>query len=305
METDKTRMGQIPALDALNSIRDNGFAASVTNPCAHVTRQSILTVPPESWVFRPVAEFKAQANLGNFVVYKRGARGPVKRSGKQFAEMGGFTLLELLVVGAVVAVLLGVAVGALRGARQRALVLQARAGLAALSQSLADYRRTWGEYPCTGDWPQAEPELDEASRIAVSSAQSKLFNALAGVYGPGALRAADARRGRVFLDAARFHLEASLDKPDAWPVAAVGDPPHEVANALVDPWGRRYLYFYKPAPTSGASPWKAPTYVLFSAGPDGAYALPQSWSGIVDDSVAAISAEGELINADNLYAPTQ
>ena len=55
-----------------------------------------------------MAEFKAQANLGNFVVYKRGARGPVKRSGKQFAEMGGFTLLELLVVGAVVAVLLGI-----------------------------------------------------------------------------------------------------------------------------------------------------------------------------------------------------
>ena len=51
-----------------------------------------------------MAEFKAQANLGNFVVYKRGARGPVKRSGKQFAEMGGFTLLELLVVGAVVVV---------------------------------------------------------------------------------------------------------------------------------------------------------------------------------------------------------
>ena len=55
-----------------------------------------------------MAEFKAQANLGNFVVYKRGARGPVKRSGKQFAEIGGFTLLELLVVGAVVAVLLGI-----------------------------------------------------------------------------------------------------------------------------------------------------------------------------------------------------
>ncbi|OQB95903.1 MAG: hypothetical protein BWX86_01019 [Verrucomicrobia bacterium ADurb.Bin122] len=261
-------------------------------------------MPPESWVFRPLAEFKAQANLGNFVVYKRGPRGRVKRSGNQFAQISGFTLLELLVVCAVVALLLGVTAGALRSARQRTLVLQARAELAVLSQALADYRRTWGEYPCTGACPQAQPEPGPSNPLVVGSSQAKLFNALAGVITPAGSPQADVRAGRVFLDAARFRFEIGLDQPPAWPAGRRGEPAREVANAILDPWGRRYLYFYKQAPGPVPS-WKAPAYVLFSAGPDGAYTIPPGWSGVVDEPFSELAVDGELVNADNLYALPQ
>ncbi len=264
-----------------------------------MTRQSILTVPPKSWVFRPSAEFEAQANLGKYTACKEARAPAVKRPDPKAVQISGFTLLELLVVAAVLAVLAAVTLTAVRGHRQQAALAQARGELAVLAQVLEDYQRLYGDYPRTGAWAQAEPIIDPAQPIQGATAQAKLCNALGGLYGPAALGVNDRRAGRRLLDPVRLTLEIPGALPEISPGAAV---PGEVANALLDPWGRRYLYFYKAAGQAGATPWKTATYALFSAGPDGRYAVPADWDGCGTTALADTRIEGEPVNADNVYA---
>jgi hypothetical protein len=66
----------------------------------------------------------------------------------------------------------------------------------------------------------------------------------------------------------------------------------QAANAFLDPWGRRYLFFYK----TGLS-WTPREPLLLSAGPDGVATIPtdlSAWDGVLP------SATPE--NADNLLA---
>ena len=70
--------------------------------------------------------------------------------------------------------------------------------------------------------------------------------------------------------------------------------PSETETCILDPWGRRYLYFYKSA--AHPSDWQADGYRLFSAGPDGRYA-PHDSAGW---ATAAVSAE----DADNVGSST-
>jgi type II secretory pathway pseudopilin PulG len=183
------------------------------------------------------------------------------------------------------AMLTAIALPTLRGARERSAVARARSDLFLLAQALEDYRRAFGDYPQTGDSTQASIEC--SSPATASHAQVRLFNALSGYFGPTAFAPSDQIRGRAFLDETRFVIErdSAGDSPTAAPTIA----------CVLDPWGRRYLYFYK-SPTNPQS-WKANGYLLFSAGPDGKAALPDSSTGLMSRP-AAFTAE----NADNVSA---
>ncbi len=63
----------------------------------------------------------------------------------------GFTLLEVLLVMAIVAVLATIALRVSAGARQRTATDRARAELAALHTGLEDYRRQYRAYPESSD----------------------------------------------------------------------------------------------------------------------------------------------------------
>jgi len=76
--------------------------------------------------------------------------------------------------------------------------------------------------------------------------------------------------------------------------AAQGDYPlslDPVAGqpAPLDPWQHPYYYAYK-----SQTPWTNPSYVLFSAGPDGMASDPLRAGGFAEPTAAA--------NADNLWA---
>ena len=127
-----------------------------------------------------------------------------------------------------------------------------------------------------------------------------LLNCLIGVYGPaGPL--GDRLNGPMLVDVNRFTLEVPFatstcptsNDPSTFGVAT-GSPPikAEQNNAFVDPWGRRYLYFYSRTATAHG-------YVLYSCGPDGASSVQPDADGIFPGD-----AQTSGDNADNLYAGT-
>lgn len=213
-----------------------------------------------------------------------------------------FTLLELLTVVAVLAILATIAIGAVRGARERSHIARARGELAALVAALEEFKRLHGDYPQTGEFPQAPATpTSETAGPGANFAQAKLFNCLTGVFGARAFGNADRVNGPNLLDIGKFSLNPkTLPNTFLVPVSNTPNPPakQEQNACLLDPWGRRYLYYYKNA--RSPNQWQATGYVLYSAGrlvaANGTQTVPLNAStGLM---LATQSAE----MADNIYA---
>lgn len=179
----------------------------------------------------------------------------------------GFSLVEILVVLAIIATLAVIAFGIFQGVRERAAVAHARSDLVALRQALEQYHRQYGDYPQTADTPD------------------KLYQALTGRLGPTGV----ALHGRNLLP----DVPVKLQNP-AHPEAA--------NNAFVDPWGNAYQYVFFTR-ESGTAPLRR-GYVLYSFGqrkstepfPARAEVVPRTsgaQGGVVSESA---------VNAQNIYA---
>jgi len=180
---------------------------------------------------------------------------------------GAFTLVELLAVVALMALLLGITLGSLRGSKEQAAVGRARSELAVLSQALEDYRREYGDYPQTADTPE------------------KLYQALIGRLGPTGASIS----GRSLLDGVQIALHDPLH-------------PGDVANHLVDPWGNsyRYVYFIRQA---GTEPVRRGRVLYSLGGRPAAESLPTREDvvpEVVGEFGGVISTAAG--NARNLYA---
>jgi type II secretory pathway pseudopilin PulG len=218
----------------------------------------------------------------------------------------GFTVLELLLVMGILVALAGFAVVGISGAKQRTAIARAKGELALLAQALEDYKRHYGDYPETG------PSAANAQRVTVganglsagpglATTPARLLNALIGVYGPANFT--NRVNGPTLVDVTRLTLEipfssAALTTSNLMTTFAVpvGSPPAKPAanNSFVDPWGNRYLYFYK---ASATARWNASSYVLYSTGPDGASTIRPDATGLFS---GVTQTTGD--NADNLYA---
>lgn len=219
---------------------------------------------------------------------------PVLRPGRTPA----FTLIELLTVITVIAILSAIALGGIAGSRQRANIARAKVEMAALTTALENYRGIYGDYPQTGDFAQAAIDPGNPAAVpAAASAQVKLFNCLVGVYGPRRMTTTDDRlAGPMLIDVGKFSLNGTLSNAFQVVTTNAPRPPfkQEERVCLLDPWGRRYLYYYKRA--SSAAAWQNPGYVLYSAGPDGAHTVP------INQNTGIFLATQPANNADNIYA---
>jgi type II secretory pathway pseudopilin PulG len=213
------------------------------------------------------------------------------------------TLIELLTVMSVLAVLAAIAIGTLVGLQQRGALARSRSELAALAAALEEFKRHYGDYPQLGEFAHAA--LVPASATAgpgTATAEARLFNCLTGVFGPRAFATTDRISGPNFLEGSRFLetssglLNGAVTATFLVPAANADRPPSRTEQnvSLVDPWGRRYLYYYKDRRNPAA--WQAPGYLLFSVGRDGAH-TPPPVNGVM--TTTQLNAAN---NADNLYA---
>ena len=179
---------------------------------------------------------------------------------------GGFTLMELLLVVALISVLAGLALGAMQGMKQRAATTRARSELALLSQALEHYRQLYGDYPQVADAPEG------------------LYAALAGLVGP----TGSALRGPNLADGLGVTCRR-VEQPDG-------------AGCFVDPWDNPYqfVYFTRPVGTGEMEHG----YVLYSVGPRTATEVRPSRAEVVPFTAGpqgGVVAQSTL-NAKNLYA---
>lgn len=231
---------------------------------------------------------------------------------------GAFTLIELLTVVAVIGILAGIAFGVLRGVGEQAKVNRATAELASLTTSLESYRNYFGDYPWVWTASETAPNQinpkEDGFEPTTNDRAYHFFRALGGRLGPkrtppainnaGIVQRQIDRDGtmankytRPFIDFSLFTLErlAEDDKPEGnlilpepTNVPTTNDP--DFVNALLDPWGNRYLYYYRNL--SRPNDWKAVGYVLYSAGPDGEASAPGA-DGTLPTSTG--------VDADNIY----
>lgn len=197
------------------------------------------------------------------------ARPPVREVRlKRQAGTRAFTLIELLTVIAIIAILVGITFGVIKGVNERAAIGQAKAELAVLAQALEAYKKQYGDYPQTVE-------------------RAVFLQSLIGKKGPKG----DPISGKAFIETSRFTFNSSTANPFS-----------DAAVYLVDPWGRQYCYYYK-----ASNKWVAPSYVLLSAGPDGythastpasgAYTALLNENGTLKDTAATNSG-----SVDNIYA---
>jgi len=208
-----------------------------------------------------------------------------------------FTLVELLTVMAIIAILVSIGIGAVRGASQRAAIARGKADLAALATALEEFKRHYGDYPQLAEFAQAAvvpTTLNTGPGLA--TVQARLFNCLTGAFGPARFGADDRLNGPNFLDVGKFSLDAAPGNTFQVPATNAPRPPFKPEQnvSLLDPWGHRYLYYYKNARSPNT--WQAAGYVLYSAGPDGAHTAPPNTGILTATQLAAVN------NADNLYA---
>ena len=134
---------------------------------------------------------------------------------------------------------------------------------------------------------------------SVSTAQAKLFNCLTGVFGARDLT--NRLAGPNLIEVGRFTTNP-LVLPNQFGTLTSNapNPPTkaEINACLIDPWGRRYLYYYK-NPRDPNS-WQATGYVLYSAGPQ--VAANGSQTPPLNPANGLMLATQSAEMADNVYA---
>ncbi|MBE6413078.1 MAG: prepilin-type N-terminal cleavage/methylation domain-containing protein [Verrucomicrobiaceae bacterium] len=168
----------------------------------------------------------------------------------------GFTLIEILIVVAILGLLMGITTTMLSSVGEVQGKARAKADMAVLAQGLEGFRAQYGGYP----------RLNVAKK---ASDAGDLFKCLSGKM---ILRVQDnkitmpvvGKTRKSFIDVAQFRLADPADK------YATGVDPSKDGVYLADPWGEAYMYLYDTTNVVGSleAEWTSPSFILFTKGAD-------------------------------------
>ena len=207
--------------------------------------------------------------------------------GRSHCSRRGFSLVEIVVVMAVLAVLFAIILRTQDGVKERALISRAEAELTLLSMLLEKYKSTWGEYPMV-------PTGEEGSDV--------LWNALSGQRLPDGSPVLTPAGKQWLGDLAGFQFADGNDQRiDELP------PPGALAGQtirIIDPWNQPYHYHYRSGPN--ANTWQRTGFVLLSLGPSGGEALENGRteaSGVPPSGLLPETYPKDNDTFDNILAP--
>ena len=214
-------------------------------------------------------------------------------------RLHGFTMIELLMVIAVILILAGITFGVSRGVQNAQARAKVKAELATISQALETYKSKNGDYP----WISVS-NYSVAIDNNVKSASHGLLKTLVGWQSVDGTQVGQTNSSGIRYDKAKSALDVSkLSLSREWPVPSSDDETAPSNSTyLTDPWGNAYVYLYKYR--SNSSTWVRYGYILFSRGADGAASssgLDES-TGEMVTSPPGSSFRKQTSNIDNIIA---
>lgn len=169
----------------------------------------------------------------------------------------GFTLAEILVVIAIMAILASIFFGVHRGVTAAQARAKTKGEMAVIATALEDFKRRYGDYP----WLTVEDRSD------YKAVNVFLYQVLS---------------GKTYLD----HKTRAMATGQRHPLTDLGSLPLEEDTAtsgyvIKDAWDNYYLYYYRKGPTDGQ--WQNPGYILISTGEE----VPESitWEDIRETGI--------------------
>lgn len=204
-----------------------------------------------------------------------------------------FTLIELLMVIAVILLLAGITVGITRGVQNAQAGATVRAELAVIAQALETYKSKHGDYP----WVNTSSVKNDTQIEKSSHGLMKTLVGWQSVTGTQVGEKDEAtnlifKKQKSTLDVSKLSLSQE------WPSSRTEASPSSSVY-FVDPWGRPYVYCYKNPSVERATPtWERFGYILFSRGPDG-----DASSASIEESTGEIlpTFNDEDENIDNIF----
>lgn len=171
----------------------------------------------------------------------------------------GFTLVELLMVIAVILILAGITFGISRGVQNAQARAKAKAELATISQAIEQFKSRYGDYP----WHDSDagyPGNEDVNNAMLTYALTGRLKLEADPDNGGTTRVVkvddsledeDVEKNPKFIDLSKFSTTGSENSPEL----------------ILDPWGNPYVYMYKEE--SDPDQWDVFGYHLFTTGPNG------------------------------------
>ena len=186
----------------------------------------------------------------------------------------GFTLIELILVVAVIMILAGITFGISRGVENAKGRSVAKAELTVIAQALEGYKSTHGDYPWAADGNELAKALMGWMKFSGSNA-AITFASVDATDVP-------ATGPKSFIDPTKMDYSGTL------PTAANVEPG---TGAFQDPWGNDYLYQYR---TSATGSWEVFGYHLYSVGANGE-------DGTTTAATGVFTRPGGDEDIDNIY----
>ncbi len=205
----------------------------------------------------------------------------------------GFTLIEILIVVAILGLLMGITTQMLSSVGQSQGKARAKADMAVIASATEAFAAQYGGYP----------------RLNVAKRESDAGDFFKCLTGRMILRVKDGRISmspvsksrKPFIDVLKFIICDPADKNSQ------SVDPTKSGVYLADPWSEPYMYLYDTSTIAGSleSEWTSPSFILFTKGADTeAKEIDNMYSsGVLPDNDTYIGPE---VNIDNLiYGRTE